>query len=160
MALELSLVGLILRTKQVVYLQGQHLVTLQRAGGQLLHGPSFPYCSLVFGENGSEILKSKCSYTRTHCHHYYCTYHCIHLCSCLQCHETLYISLAFISGVLVAVLVFAVIHLFRKKCKRSHQTLQDQVPLPAVTEESAKNIQSDVAYASLVFQQSGAPAAV
>ncbi|XP_062461563.1 transmembrane protein C1orf162 homolog isoform X2 [Pezoporus occidentalis] len=78
----------------------------------------------------------------------------------LDNHETLYISLAFISGVLVAVLVFAVIHLFRKKCKRSHQTLQDQVPLPAVTEESAKNIQSDVAYASLVFQQSGAPAAV
>ncbi|KAM8988453.1 uncharacterized protein ACIB01_017169 isoform 2-T2 [Guaruba guarouba] len=74
--------------------------------------------------------------------------------------ETLYISLAFISGVLVTLLVFAVIHLFRKKYKRSHQTLQDQVPLPAVTEESAKNVQSEIAYASLVFQQCQAPAAV
>ncbi|KAM4645857.1 uncharacterized protein AAGF69_013628 [Amazona ochrocephala] len=139
--------------------------------------------------------------------------------------ETLYISLAFISGVLVTVLVFAVIHLSRKKCvlttsishfyptfsrqagaqaaklhfamslwwvsqamskphtlellchtalkpilhsvcnqcrqlslvslfslecKRSHQTLQDQVPLPTVTEESAKNIQVKVATISII----------
>ncbi|KAM8988452.1 uncharacterized protein PRD47_017597 isoform 2-T2 [Ara ararauna] len=136
MELGLSLVGQILLPKQVVYLPCQHLVTLQPAGGQSLHGASFPYCSLVFGENGIKILKSKCS------------------------RETLYISLAFISGVLVTLLVFAVIHLFRKKYKRSHQTLQDQVPLPAVTEESAKNVQSEIAYASLVFQQCQAPAAV
>lgn len=78
----------------------------------------------------------------------------------LDNHQILYISLAFISGVLVAVLVFALICLFRKKHKRSHQSLQEQVPLPTVTEESAKNTQTEVAYTTLVFQQSKAPAAV
>ncbi|KAK2526487.1 Atp5f1 [Columba guinea] len=57
-------------------------------------------------------------------------------------HEILYMSLAFISGILSAVLAFAIIHLCRKKCRRPHQTLQEELPTQTVTEESEKNRQS------------------
>ncbi|KAM9268471.1 uncharacterized protein RDI95_011659 isoform 1-T2 [Morus bassanus] len=63
----------------------------------------------------------------------------------------LYISLAFISGILSTILVFAVIYLIRKQCKRSHQNSQEQGPSQAATEESAKNVQSEVAYTTLAF---------
>ncbi|XP_032865231.2 transmembrane protein C1orf162 homolog [Tyto alba] len=75
-------------------------------------------------------------------------------------HEILYISLAFISGIMLTVLIFAVFYLFRKKCKRSHQNVQEQVHFQSVTEESAKNTQNEVAYTTLVFQQSRTPRAV
>ncbi|XP_065505817.1 transmembrane protein C1orf162 homolog [Caloenas nicobarica] len=75
-------------------------------------------------------------------------------------HEILYVSLAFISGILSAVLVFAIIYLCRKKCKRSHQTLQEQLPSQTVTEESEKNAQNEVAYTTLVFQRGRTPVAV
>ncbi|XP_074911695.1 transmembrane protein C1orf162 homolog isoform X1 [Buteo buteo] len=74
-------------------------------------------------------------------------------------HEILCILLAFTSGILLAVLVFAIICLFRKKCKRSHQNLQEQVPSQTVTEES-KNIQNEVAYTTLAFQRSQTPMVV
>ncbi|XP_064894482.1 uncharacterized protein LOC135576007 isoform X2 [Columba livia] len=57
-------------------------------------------------------------------------------------HEILYMSLAFISGILSAVLAFTIIHLCRKKCRRPHQTLQEELPTQTVTEESEKNRQS------------------
>ncbi|KAM7082240.1 uncharacterized protein J5F26_014161 isoform 2-T3 [Ciconia maguari] len=75
-------------------------------------------------------------------------------------HEILYISLAFISGILSTVLVLAIMYLFKKKCKRSHQNSQEQVPSQTVTEESAKNIQNEIAYTTLVFQQHRTPMAV
>ncbi|XP_052670173.1 uncharacterized protein LOC128154108 isoform X1 [Harpia harpyja] len=75
-------------------------------------------------------------------------------------HEILCILLAFTSGILLAVLVFAIICLFRKKCKRSHQNLQEQVSSQTVTEESAKNIQNEVAYTTLAFQRSQTPMVV
>ncbi|KAM6041222.1 uncharacterized protein LJ206_019986 [Theristicus caerulescens] len=75
-------------------------------------------------------------------------------------YDILYISLAFISGILSTVLVFAIIYLFRKKCKRSHQNLQEQVPSQTATEESAKDIQNEVAYTTLAFQRSRTPMAV
>ncbi|XP_026720073.1 transmembrane protein C1orf162 homolog [Athene cunicularia] len=74
--------------------------------------------------------------------------------------EILYILLAFISGILSTVLIFAIIYLFRKKCKRSHQNLQERVPSLTGTEESAENIQNEVAYTTLVFQRSQTPVAV
>ncbi|KAM6191892.1 uncharacterized protein WM294_012241 [Sarcoramphus papa] len=79
---------------------------------------------------------------------------------CINSHEILYLLLAFISGVLLAILVFAIVCLFRKKCKGSHQHPQEQVPSQTVTEESAKNIQNEVAYTTLVFQPSRTPMAV
>ncbi|XP_050767413.1 transmembrane protein C1orf162 homolog [Gymnogyps californianus] len=82
------------------------------------------------------------------------------ICWCINSHEILYLLLAFLSGVLLAILVFAIICLFRKKCKRSHQNPQEQVPSQTVTEESAKNIQNEVAYTTLVFQPSRTPMAV
>ncbi|XP_054659735.1 transmembrane protein C1orf162 homolog isoform X2 [Grus americana] len=75
-------------------------------------------------------------------------------------HEILYILLAFICGILSTAVVFAIICLFRKKCKRSHQNLQEQVPSQTVTEESAKNIQNEVAYSTVVFQRTRTPVAV
>ncbi|XP_075030461.1 transmembrane protein C1orf162 homolog [Calonectris borealis] len=75
-------------------------------------------------------------------------------------HEILYILLAFISGILLTVVVFAIIYLFRRHYKRSHQNLQEQVPSQRVTEESAKDIQNEVAYTTLVFQRSRTPTAV
>ncbi|KAM6114403.1 uncharacterized protein FYN12_011951 [Phoenicopterus ruber ruber] len=78
----------------------------------------------------------------------------------IDSHEILYISLAFVSGVLSTALVFAIIHVIRKKCKRSHQNSQEQVPSQTVTEESAENIQNDITYATLDFQRSQALTAV
>ncbi|XP_053943240.1 transmembrane protein C1orf162 homolog [Cuculus canorus] len=75
-------------------------------------------------------------------------------------HEILYISLVFLSGVLLTVLVFAVICLCRKKCKRSHHSSEEQSPSQTVTEESANNTQSEVAYTSLVFRKSSTLMAV
>ncbi|XP_068015536.1 transmembrane protein C1orf162 homolog [Melanerpes formicivorus] len=75
-------------------------------------------------------------------------------------HEILYISLAFTSGILLTVLVFAIIYLLRKKCKRSQQHLQEQNPSQTVTEESAKSTQNEVTYTSLVFHQKQTPVAV
>ncbi|KAM6333329.1 uncharacterized protein FN964_014267 [Alca torda] len=59
-------------------------------------------------------------------------------------HEILYMSLVFLSGILSTVLVFAIIYLIRKKCKISHQNIQEQAPSQTVTEESAKNVQVKV----------------
>ncbi|XP_075578359.1 transmembrane protein C1orf162 homolog [Pelecanus crispus] len=75
-------------------------------------------------------------------------------------HEMLYLLLAFISGILSTVLVFAVVYLFIRKCKRSHQNLQEQVPSQTVSEESAKNTENEVAYTSVVFQRSRTPVGV
>ncbi|KAM6310945.1 uncharacterized protein O3Q21_010935 isoform 2-T3 [Podargus strigoides] len=75
-------------------------------------------------------------------------------------HKMLYISLAFITGILSTALIFAIVCLFRKKCKRSHQNLQEQVPSQTENEESAKNIQNEVAYTTVVFQRSRTPMAV
>ncbi|XP_014142107.1 transmembrane protein C1orf162 homolog isoform X2 [Falco biarmicus] len=77
-------------------------------------------------------------------------------------HEILYVSLAFISGIVLTFLFFAITHIFRKRCKRCHQSSQEQVPSQTVTEECARNVQpqNEVAYATLVFQQSGMPMAV
>ncbi|XP_074706187.1 transmembrane protein C1orf162 homolog isoform X2 [Strix aluco] len=75
-------------------------------------------------------------------------------------HEILYVLLAFISGILSTLLVFAVIYLFRRKCKRSHQNLQEPVPSLTGTEESAKNIQNEVAYTTLAFQRNQTPVVV
>ncbi|XP_074749645.1 transmembrane protein C1orf162 homolog [Strix uralensis] len=75
-------------------------------------------------------------------------------------HEILYILLAFISGILSTLLVFAIIYLFRRKCKRSHQNLQEPVPSLTGTEESAKNIQNEVAYTTLAFQRNQTPVVV
>ncbi|KAM6370308.1 transmembrane protein C1orf162 homolog [Pluvialis apricaria] len=75
-------------------------------------------------------------------------------------HEILYISLVFLSGILSTVVVFAIIYLIRKRCKRSHQNIQEQTPSQTATEESAKNIQNEVAYTTLVFQRSQTPTAV
>ncbi|XP_054251752.1 transmembrane protein C1orf162 homolog [Indicator indicator] len=75
-------------------------------------------------------------------------------------HEILYLSLAFTSGLLTAVLVVAILYLLRKKYKRSQQHLQEQIPSQTVTEESAKNTQNEVAYSSLVFHQKRTPVAV
>ncbi|CAM9845097.1 unnamed protein product [Bubo scandiacus] len=75
-------------------------------------------------------------------------------------HEILYILLALISGILSTLLVFAVIYLFRRKCKRSHQNLQERVPSLTGTEESAKNIQNEVAYTTLAFQRNQTPVVV
>ncbi|XP_009330219.1 PREDICTED: transmembrane protein C1orf162 homolog [Pygoscelis adeliae] len=72
----------------------------------------------------------------------------------IDIYEILYISLAFISGILLTVLVFAIIYIIRGKCKRSHQNLQERVPSQTATEESAKDIQNEVAYTTLVFQRS------
>ncbi|KAM9217368.1 transmembrane protein C1orf162 homolog [Leptosomus discolor] len=74
--------------------------------------------------------------------------------------EILYVSLAFLSGLLSTLLVFAVICLCRKKYKRSHQDFQEQVPSQAATEESAMNSQNEVAYSSVVFQRNRTPMAV
>ncbi|KAM6108337.1 uncharacterized protein FYW35_010575 [Pterocles gutturalis] len=78
----------------------------------------------------------------------------------IDTHEILSVSLAFISGVLFAVLVFAIICLFRKKYKRSQQTAQERVPSQTVTEETANNVQNDIAYAAVVFNRSKPPVAV
>ncbi|XP_074019623.1 transmembrane protein C1orf162 homolog [Numenius arquata] len=73
-------------------------------------------------------------------------------------HEILYISLAFLSGILSTVVVFAIIYLIRKRCQKSHQNTQEQAPSQTVTEEPAKNVQNEVAYTTLVFHR--APMAV
>ncbi|KAM6044544.1 transmembrane protein C1orf162 homolog isoform 1-T1 [Chlamydotis macqueenii] len=75
-------------------------------------------------------------------------------------HEILYISLAFISGILLAALVFAIICLIRKKCKRSYQNLQGRAPSQTATEESARNSESEVAYTTVIFQRNRTPVAV
>ncbi|KAM6232936.1 uncharacterized protein M6G45_014655 [Spheniscus humboldti] len=72
----------------------------------------------------------------------------------IDTYEILYISLAFISGILLTVLVFAIIYIIRRKCKRSHQNLQERVSSQTATEESAKDVQNEVAYTTLVFQRS------
>ncbi|XP_066421507.1 transmembrane protein C1orf162 homolog [Molothrus aeneus] len=68
-------------------------------------------------------------------------------------HEILYMSLAFISGILLTVLVFAVIFLFRKSSKRSHQNLQEETFSQMAAEESVRNTQNEVTYSTLVFQR-------
>lgn len=68
-------------------------------------------------------------------------------------HEILYMSLAFISGILLTVLVFAIIFLFKKSYKRSHQTLQEEALSQMAAEESLRNTQSEVTYSTLVFQR-------
>ncbi|XP_032566453.1 transmembrane protein C1orf162 homolog [Chiroxiphia lanceolata] len=74
--------------------------------------------------------------------------------------EILYMSLAFISGILLTVLVFAIIYLSRKNCKKSHQNLQGEVCFQAAPEECARNTQNEVTYSTLVFQRSQTPLAV
>lgn len=66
--------------------------------------------------------------------------------------EILYLALAFISGILSTLLVAAVISLIRKRCKRSQENLQEQVPSKAPREESAENTQNEVSYASVVIK--------
>ncbi|XP_065596441.1 transmembrane protein C1orf162 homolog [Cyrtonyx montezumae] len=66
--------------------------------------------------------------------------------------EIFYLALAFISGILSTLLVVAVICLIRKRCKRSQENLQEQVPSKAPCEESAENTQSEVSYASVVVR--------
>ncbi|KAM4885400.1 transmembrane protein C1orf162 homolog [Sylvia borin] len=68
-------------------------------------------------------------------------------------HEILYTSLAFISGILLTVLVFAIIFLFRKSYKRSHQNLQEEAFSHMAAEESFRNTQNEVTYSTLVFQR-------
>ncbi|XP_039941879.1 transmembrane protein C1orf162 homolog [Hirundo rustica] len=68
-------------------------------------------------------------------------------------HEILYMSLAFISGILLTALVFAIIFLFRKSYKRSHQNLQEEAFFPMETKESRKDTQNEVTYSTLVFQR-------
>ncbi|XP_005059241.1 PREDICTED: transmembrane protein C1orf162 homolog [Ficedula albicollis] len=68
-------------------------------------------------------------------------------------HEILYMSLAFISGILLTVLVFAVIFLFRKSYKKSHQNLQEETFSQVAAEEFLRNTQSEVTYSTLVFQR-------
>ncbi|XP_050182686.1 transmembrane protein C1orf162 homolog [Myiozetetes cayanensis] len=77
-----------------------------------------------------------------------------------ESHEILYMSLAFISGILLTLLVYAIICLFRKNYKKSHQHLQEQVSFQAAPEEYARNTQNEVTYSTLVFQRSQTPLAV
>ncbi|XP_066839142.1 transmembrane protein C1orf162 homolog [Anser cygnoides] len=67
-------------------------------------------------------------------------------------HDILYLALAFVSGILSTVMVFAVIYLLRKKCKRSQENLQEQVPSQAPREESAENVQDEVSYTTVVIK--------
>ncbi|XP_071434921.1 transmembrane protein C1orf162 homolog [Pithys albifrons albifrons] len=73
----------------------------------------------------------------------------------IENHEILYLSLAFVSGILLTVLVFAIIYLCRKKYKKSHQNLQEEAP-----EEFARNTQNEITYSTLVFQRTQTPLAV
>ncbi|XP_041322730.1 transmembrane protein C1orf162 homolog [Pyrgilauda ruficollis] len=72
-------------------------------------------------------------------------------------HEILYVSLAFISGILLTVLVFAIIFLFRKSSKRSHQNLPQETFTQRAAEESLRNTQNEVTYSTLVFQRGRTP---
>nr|XP_021395163.1 transmembrane protein C1orf162 homolog [Lonchura striata domestica] len=72
-------------------------------------------------------------------------------------HEILYMSLAFISGILLTLLVFAIIFLFRKSSKRSHQNLQEETLFQMTAEESLRNTQNEVTYSTLVFQRGRTP---
>ncbi|XP_051664644.1 transmembrane protein C1orf162 homolog isoform X2 [Manacus candei] len=75
--------------------------------------------------------------------------------------EILYMSLAFISGILLTVLVFAIIYLSRKSCKKSHQNFQGEVCFQQTAPgECARNTQNEVTYSTLVFQRSQTPLAV
>ncbi|XP_014747825.1 PREDICTED: transmembrane protein C1orf162 homolog [Sturnus vulgaris] len=69
--------------------------------------------------------------------------------------EILYLSLAFISGILLTVLVFGIILLFRKSYKRSHQNLQEETFSHVPAEEYFT--QDEVTYSTLVFQQGRTP---
>ncbi|XP_014113699.1 PREDICTED: transmembrane protein C1orf162 homolog [Pseudopodoces humilis] len=71
-------------------------------------------------------------------------------------HEILFMSLAFISGILLTVLIFAIITLFRKNYKRSHQNLQEESFSQMAAEESLR-CQNEVTYSTLVFQQGRTP---
>ncbi|XP_068515960.1 transmembrane protein C1orf162 homolog [Anas acuta] len=66
--------------------------------------------------------------------------------------DILYLALAFVSGILSTVTVFAVIYLLMKKRKRSQENLQEQAPSQVPREESAKNVQDEVSYATVVIQ--------
>ncbi|RLV96924.1 hypothetical protein DV515_00012247, partial [Chloebia gouldiae] len=72
-------------------------------------------------------------------------------------HEILYMSLAFISGILLTILVFAIVFLFRKSSKRSHQNLQEETLFQMTAEESLRNTQNEVTYSTLVFQRGRTP---
>ncbi|XP_059344127.1 transmembrane protein C1orf162 homolog [Ammospiza nelsoni] len=72
-------------------------------------------------------------------------------------YEILYMSLAFISGILLTVLVFAIIFLVRKRSKRCHQNLQEETFSQMAAEESVRNTQSEVTYSTLVFQRGRTP---
>ncbi|XP_067166616.1 transmembrane protein C1orf162 homolog [Apteryx mantelli] len=80
--------------------------------------------------------------------------------------EIVYILLAFISGILSSVLVFAVVCLIRKKHKRTQENLQEQAPTQTACEASVENIellsepQNEVTYTSLVFRQNLTPMTV
>ncbi|XP_014126660.2 transmembrane protein C1orf162 homolog [Zonotrichia albicollis] len=71
--------------------------------------------------------------------------------------EILYMSLAFISGILLTVLVFAIIFLFRKRSKRCHQNLQEETFSQMAAEESVRNTQNEVTYSTVVFQRGRTP---
>ncbi|XP_063274516.1 transmembrane protein C1orf162 homolog [Prinia subflava] len=71
--------------------------------------------------------------------------------------EILYMSLAFISGILLTVLVFAIIFLFRKSFKRSHQNLQEEALSQMAAEESLRNTQNEVTYSTVVFHRGQTP---
>ncbi|KAL2295359.1 hypothetical protein Nmel_017771, partial [Mimus melanotis] len=72
-------------------------------------------------------------------------------------HEILYVSLAFICGILLTVLVFAIISLFRKSYRRSHQNLQEETVSQVAAEEFLRNTQNEVTYSTLVFKQGRTP---
>ncbi|XP_038018440.1 transmembrane protein C1orf162 homolog [Motacilla alba alba] len=72
-------------------------------------------------------------------------------------HEILYMSLAFISGILLTVLVFAIIFLFRKNARRSHKNLQEETFSQMAAGESLRNTQNEVTYSTLVFQRGRTP---
>ncbi|XP_019144334.1 transmembrane protein C1orf162 homolog isoform X1 [Corvus cornix cornix] len=75
-------------------------------------------------------------------------------------HEILFMALAFLSGILLTVLVFAIISLFRKTCKRPHQNLQEEVFSQMAAEDCARSPQNEVTYSTLVFQRGRTPLAV
>ncbi|XP_066059798.1 transmembrane protein C1orf162 homolog [Chamaea fasciata] len=72
-------------------------------------------------------------------------------------HEIMYVSLAFVSGILLTVLVFAIIFLSRKSYKRSHQNLQEEAFSHMAPAESFRNTQNEVTYSTLVFQRGHTP---
>ncbi|KAM4759452.1 transmembrane protein C1orf162 homolog [Cyanocitta cristata] len=78
----------------------------------------------------------------------------------INTHEILFMSLAFLSGVLLTVLVFALISLFRKIYKRPHQNLQEEDFSQMAAEDCARSPQNEVTYSTLVFQRGRTPLAV